>query len=519
MASTTPHTLPEVSGPTHPVYDTFRHVWLQLCHVAEGSGGFLDGSYLIAHPREWVDHDKDTPSVPTKKLKERRTLARYENFADLILRMKLAGLFREPALRRCLDAAGNVAETPHAYLEWTANVDGAGTSLTAWLKAQMTSALIFGHQVLVMDRTGDDGPTHADRAPLTLKAYAPLDVPDWLQASNKALLAVKVVEPVPRESLAVSPTEHALQYRTIEIDAEQARSYVGTSRANASLAAHGFGVLPVVVLYAHRRPTLPLIGLSALSDPMLFIDIYNLTSELRELLRKQTFSMINVQIGTKGDGGLAVDAQEAASLMGTVTGTSNVLMTPGPAQMLSADTDNVSVYRAEIEALLRIIFRLAAIPYDQDSRDAESAEAKRLKRQDYTTVLSGYADELTQAELAIARLWFRGTYGEAWMTEWERAGLQVQYPNTFDDPDPTALLELAQAALSLPLGESKTFRMEHSTRMLPTFLPDANPALQGIIRAELEAVPSPEEQRQDRMDAMAARMAAGRGPVTTGEAA
>jgi hypothetical protein len=506
MATTTTQTTRAASGPTHPVYDTWRHVWEQLAHVAEGSGGFLDGTYLIAHPREWQDHDKARPVVPTKKLLERRTLARYENLADLVIRQKLAGLFREPPLRRCLNEAGEVVET-HPYLEWTEDVDGMGTPLTDWLLSNFRSALIYGHQVLVMDRAGDDGLTQADRAALVLRAFTPLDVPDWLQAPSGHLTAVKLQEPILRTSLA-DPALEGLAYRLTEVTAETARSYTTTQPADVTEVAHGFGELPVVVLYAHRRATVPLIGLSGLSDPMLYIDLYNLTSEQRELLRKQTFSVTNVQLGTRTDGGIAVSVEEAQTMLGSVNSTSNVLFTPGPAQMLTADTGNVEVYQAAIDALIRMIFRLCAIPFDQDSRDAETAEAKRLKRLDYTTVLSGYADELTRAEEQIAVLWFRGTYGESWEAEYERAGLQVQYPSSFDEPSGEEILAQAQAALALPLGESKTFRLEHATKLLPVFLPDANPALQGLIRAELEAVPSPEEQRQERMDAMASRLAA-----------
>jgi hypothetical protein len=508
MATTTTQTTRAASGPTHPVYDTWRHVWEQLAHVAEGSGGFLDGTYLIAHPREWQDHDKPSPSVPTKKLLERRTLARYENLADLVLRQKLAGLFREPPLRRCLNDAGEVIES-HPYLDWTENVDGMGTPLTDWLLSNFRAALIYGHQVLVMDRAGDDGLTQADRAALVLRAFTPLDVPDWLQAPSGHLTAVKLQEPILRVSLSDTAARDGLAYRLTEVTAETARSYTTTEPSAVVEVAHKFGTLPVIVLYAHRRATVPLIGLSGLSDPMLYIDLYNLTSEQRELLRKQTFSVTNVQLGTRADGGIAVSVEEAQTMLGSVNSTSNVLFTPGAASMLTADTGNVEVYQATIDALVRMIFRLCAIPYDAESRDAESAEAKRLKRQDYTTALSGYADELTRAEEQIAALWFRGTYGESWETQYAAAGLQVQYPSSFDEPSAEELLSLATAAQSTTLGESKTFRIEHATKMIPAFIPDATVAVQGLIRAELEAMPSPDEQRQARMGALAVRLSTG----------
>jgi hypothetical protein len=43
------------------------------------------------------------------------------------------------------------------------------------------------------------------------------------------------------------------------------------------------------------------IGQSVLNDPALYVDLYNLTSEQRELLRNQTFSILNVVLGTGPD--------------------------------------------------------------------------------------------------------------------------------------------------------------------------------------------------------------------------
>ena len=37
---------------THPLYALFAPVWRALGDVVEGTGGYLDGTALIAHPRE-----------------------------------------------------------------------------------------------------------------------------------------------------------------------------------------------------------------------------------------------------------------------------------------------------------------------------------------------------------------------------------------------------------------------------------------------------------------------------------
>lgn len=491
-------------GPTHPLYDQWAPIWALLADCADGTGGFQDGTYLIPHPREWDDHKEAVPRVPSKKLKERRALARYERLASVILTLKLGGLFREPATRRVLRQDGSSVEE-HPYLTWCqGDVDGAGHPLDAFLATTYRAALVFGWQWLLMDRTHDDaGTTAAERAPLLLRAYRPLDVPDWIDRSG-ALKAVKIVESVPRVSLDDAPTSDRVRIYAItdsltRITEQDSREALGTRTI-----AHGFGALPIVPLYAHRPDLTAVLGQSALSDPKLYVDLYNLTSEVRELLRKQTFSLLNIPLGAAADGtGPSVSIEQAQAMIGQTTGTANVLYSALPAQYISADTSNVVVYQAERTHLIQTIFRLCAVPFDTDTREAETAEARRLKRQDYTTTLAGYADRLREAELAIAQLWYRGTYGEAWQREWDAATPTVSYPQAFDEPTFAEVLEQAQAALALPLGDSPTFRVEHSSRLVAQFLPDASNEVQAQIRAELEAQPSPAEERAARLEALA----------------
>jgi hypothetical protein len=484
----------------HPDRVTFGPVWERLAHVADGTGGFLDGTYIVAHPREFKDHTSDTPREPSKKLLERRTLARYDHLAGFIIEQKLSGLFRTEPIRR-------MKAPDHPYLKWVeTDVDGAGHSLSEYLRAQYRSALVFGHCFVVVDRAADDGPTAADAAPLVLRGYGPLDAVDWLVDARGVLTGIQFVEAVPRSSFG----QPAAEVLTVTIDATGARKTVhGPSMEPTDLAKadHGFGVLPVTQLFAHRRTTHPVLGQSCLFDPGLFIDLFNLTSELRELLRKQTFSLLNIPLGRGDNGGPATQLESAQALLGQTTGTTGVIFSTERAAYLTAEVENVRVYQETIDALVRQIFRLCAVPYDSDGRDAESAESRRLKRQDYATVLAGYADELERAEYEIAALWFRGHFGvDRWQQEWERAGLEVVYPSEFA-PEPFGdILEQASAALALPVGESRTFRAEHAARLIPKFLPGSSEQTVQAILAEVATLPTPEDERAERYEQMTARL-------------
>lgn len=496
-SSTTP-TQEVVAVTSHPIYLELGDVWRRLAHVAEGTGGFLDGTYLVAHPREWVDHKAENPTTATKKLKERRTLARYENWADTILTLLAGGLFRKQAVRR---AGDDSSETPHAIEDWWLNVDGMDTPIDQWWVQAWKVAAIFGHAIIVMDRDPKPSDTYADAPPLYLRLYTPLDVPDWLVDERGALTGIAVAEAIPRATFTQSVT--GTQVRHILPDGWRVvQRSSGTANAGAVVAQGAWdyqGALPVVVLYGKRRALTPVIGQSILGDPQLFIDDYNLTSEIRELLRKQTFSILNVPLGVGPD---AVTVEQAQIMLGEVTGTANVAFTPEPASYLSPDTSNVTVYQDERTQLRRTMFRLAGLPWEGDSRDAESADSRRIKREDLNQTLGGYAAEIEVADEAIARLWFQATYGARWEREWEAAGVTITWPDTFDSDVLDDVIARTQAAIGLGLG--KTAQKELKKQVVGALLPTATPSTLQEIAKELDA----QEEMPSAVDAQRARLQA-----------
>lgn len=471
---------------THPVYAAFRSLWITLAHAYEGTGGFADGTYLIAHPREWLDHTADRPEKPSKKLLERRRLARYENWPSTIITLLQGALFRTPPSRR----AGS-EDTPHPISQWWDDVDGLGSDCTTWLRRAWVPAAVFGHQVVLMDRPRVAGATAADAPPLFLRTYTPLDVPDWLTDDMGRLVAVALKEHAPRTRFdQQTGTDYV---REVSTTGWRVRGAAAAAATMESQGDHDFaGALPVIVLYARRRALVPLVGYSLLGDPQLYVDGYNLTSEMRELLRKQTFSIINVPLGV---GDQQVSPQAAQAMIGESTGSANVLFTPEAASVLTPDNSNITVYRSELVELTRAIFRASGLPWDADSRDAESAESRRIKREDLNQVLSLYAAELQEAERAIAELWFRGTYGASWQQEWDRAEVSISYPDTFDAEVLDDLIARAQAAIGLDLGPlaSTLLRGQIAAKMLP----DISPEQQQQIQQEIAAVAVYEAEEAD----------------------
>lgn len=501
-------------GTAHPHYIAFYPVWTKLRHVYDGTGGFLDGTYLVAHPREWEDHSvaelaedgktvlrytpNPNPVKPTRKLKTRRSLARYENIAGPIIEQKIAALFRQPITRLLYASADDQTrerQAPgHPYSQWVENCDGYGTHLDDFMVEANRVAQIFGHSFVVMDRPVGPVPTSmAEQRLPVLRLYAPLDAPDWLLDENGQLQAIALLEAIPRASLD-EPTE-TLNFRRRILTAQ---TWQVVTRGQPSEAMpHDFGRLPVVPLYAKRRGLVPLLGQSVLYDPQLYIDVYNITSELRELLRNQTFGILNVPLGT---GETAQGVDDAKRMMGASTGTDNVLFTATQAAYIQPDSSNVTVYQQERADLLRTIYRLTNTPYESDSKDAEAEGSLQLKREDFNQLEAALADECERAEYALAELFFRAHFGPRWEAELEAADLSIQYPQTFDPTPFDELLEQAQAMTAL--GMPHPVMQAVMKQIVPQALPGATHAQITELHKAIEQMEDPAIQRQKEQEAL-----------------
>ena len=484
-------------GVSHPLFVAYRPAWVKLLDVYEGTGGFLDPArpYLEPHPREWLDHsvprkDEDgnilgyepntSPTKPSPKLTERRRLAVYENVAATLVDQLQAALFRGSVSRTFKEEQ----EARRPIQDFWDDADGLDTPWHALLKEAWKPAGTFGHIFLYLEMV-------EDRDIPVVRLYTPLDVPDWLTDDRGALTAVKFLEAAPRTDFrtAAAMSEREIRVRVVTAEGWELQDTKGTVLEGGP---HPFGILPVVPLYSRRRSLLPIIGKSVLGDPQQYIDLYNQDSEARELLRKQTFSILNVVVG-ESPAGLIAEQQK----MGQQAGTGNVLFTSQAAQYLSPDSGNIEAYHASMDRRIRTIYRLALLPWDTDSREAESAESRRIKREDLNQQLAGFADELQRAERKVSELVYRARYGDAWERWWENDGLTVAWPQTFDVAPLVELLDGYERATGLDLGETAT--KEAKKRAALALLPDVSEATRAKIHSEIEAleVKTAEEKRQE----------------------
>ncbi len=492
---------------THREYAKWKPSWSTALDVYEGAGGFLDPErpYLVPHPREFLDHSikledgstapNPNPRQPSPKLKMRRRLARYENVAEIIVQAPMGALFQQAP-----DRVFGREKTNKDLLAFWANCDGKGTAIDTAMQDAWLVAAVFGHAILLLDKPETEGATAAETGLPRLCRYTPLDLIDWLVDDYGELTAVKLVEPVARTSFESNPNVELLQVRIV--DAEKWALYDAKGK-KTSEGEHGFGRLPVQILYGKRRPLTPIIGKAVMGDPQLYVDLYNLVSEVRELLRNQTFAVLNLPIGTTGD------LQREQELIGRQSGTSNVLFSTNPAQYLSPQGDNVSAYHEHIDRLSRMIYRLAAVPWESDSRVAEAAESRRIKREEQTNVLQKYARELQHVDRQIVDLVYRAKMGPD-QAEKRQAedGVQVSYPTEFSPPDLESVAKEAAKAVSLELGSLAT--KELKKRTVRAFLPNLETKQLREIDDEIDAqeILTTAERQQSLLEATALRLPA-----------
>jgi hypothetical protein len=496
---------------THPLYTTWAPTWRLLRDVYEGAGGFLVATrpYLAAHPREYLDALVDgrvnlNPRQPSPKLTARRTLARYENLAAAVVDTLAGALFRQDPQRLVGDGQSEVVQPIDRFWE---NADGRGRDLSDVLRDAWIAAAVYGHAFLVLDRPSGREVRDVDSAIPYVRLYTPLDVVDWICNEDGDLTAIMVAEAPARttfeQSAAVAQTQ--VVYRTIDATQWQVISQpTATREAQVEDAGpHGFGVLPVVVLYGATRPLTPVIGASLLGDPAIYIDHYNLLSEVRELLRNQTFGQLAVQVGPDAD----LIREHQAVTQGY--GTTNAIVSSGTVSYVSPDSENVRVYHEHIDRVVRQIFRLARVPWEGDSKQTESGDSRSLKREDLNTTLAGYADELERVELALARLVYRGVYGATWEATWTADTVTVIYPDQFDPTPFEVLAQRFTTVMGMDPGETavKTLKKRTVREALPDLTPSQLTAIDGEI--EGQEILTKDEQRQQQLESAMTRLAAG----------
>ena len=176
---------------------------------------------------------------------------------------------------------------------------------------------------------------------------------------------------------------------------------------------HPFGECPVLAFT--ESGTFPHVGnFAQIAD--LSRRYYNARSELDEILRAQTFSLMTYQIPAGG----FTDMKTLANDVGATVGTQNMLIHEGVAPSFIAPSDGpATVYQSVLQGLTEAIGRIS-FSIQPSQTQAESGVALNIRFQDLNSALSAFAQRMQDLE---SRMWsivtgYRGL-SKAPTAQWE----------------------------------------------------------------------------------------------------
>jgi len=407
-----------------------------LIDAYTGKGGFLDGNYLIPHPRE-----------SDEKFSRRKKLAVYPNYVKKVVDSYLSHLFKKSPVRSI--------ETQE-YQEFIQDVDKQGTYIDDFMRRSFKLAMITGTIFIIVDKPQGKAKTKLEEKQLGLKPYLALRTKSQLYNytldSYGRLSSITFIETQP---------DGTTVYRYFDT-----KSWIVSKdperKKVQSQGEHKLGVVPVIPLHS----TDPLLPTDLTAPPWILdianlnFDLYNALSELRELFRNQTFSIFTIPVKDQAD------AEKLKDL--TISTENAIPYNPeggGKPDFIAPPPDPVQSYMQYIENLIQQIYRLANLEFTGGVQ--KSGIAKEYDWLEFNRTLTSFAQQCEQAEYKIANL----------VCKWQGTEFKgyIQYPRDFSIRNLAEELETAMNAITaqiLPPTGVVELRKKLSRDILGEFVDD-----------------------------------------------
>ena len=344
--------------------------WKLAIAAYNGSGGFADGSYLDKYPRESDD-----------KYKQRQAVAYYDS------------IFKQKVQRYCgylyKKAVGRATKNKLIELILK-DADNRGNSIDVFMSSFAHEAKVRGSMLLLVDMPKEVPPTLKDQIDQRAVPYfvpiASERVTRYKLDKFGAFAWIEFTDVLDEST----PTEEKKQNITRYYDANVWIVKDGDDVIDQG--QHGLGVCPV--LQFAENGTYPCIG-EFTQIGQLAKRHYNLNSELDEILRSQTFSLLTIQATAPKDVEVNIGTDNAMAYGANME-------RPGFIAPPSAPADT---YQKKIEA---IEARIDAIAYDTTTgKGAESGISLEIKFQGLNGSLGNFAVRLQDIERRAFDVAFR----------------------------------------------------------------------------------------------------------------
>lgn len=248
---------------------------------------------------------------------------------------------------------------------------------------------------------------------------------------------------------------------------------------------HGLGFVPITCAYDKRSKKVKnFYGISSVAD-IAFIarDVYNSCSELRQILRDQTFAFLALQ-GT---------ASEYSEL---TLGICKGLLYPegrNAPEYVSPPADNAQMYFNHIDRQVAKIYQLAKLEGGSAKFEGQDAveQSGVSKAWDFNETNSALSDKALNLEDAELRIWQQ----YAIIVGQNKFEGSVQYPNEFSVSSLMEDLNEAEKAARVQLGE--TFMKEVKKAIHKKKFPRADEKLLVQMEKELDVVQEEEKKANE----------------------
>jgi hypothetical protein len=437
----------------HPIYRKYRDYFNFLLDSYEGGKDYCEakvGNLGAGIAKVYVNgHEFKTstnanlfqhPKERYQDYQSRLDMAYYYNFCSPIVDIYSDHLFKQPII----EDFGSIEDV---VTERKENIDNKGSSIGELRKEISDMAQIYGHIFVTTDSPQYEGRviSKADVLENNLLPYFtihhPQSVINWALDEFGSPYWVLIKECLDANPDPFNFNKNKLDNSFYRLWTRQEWILYDGEYNEIDRGTHALGVVPITCVFEKQsKKVRNFLGISAIAD-IAFItrDIFNSCSELKQILRDQTFSFLALQ-------GKAGDYNEVE--VGTNKGLIYPPETATP-QYISPPSANAEVYFKHIDRQVSKIFQLAkleggSVQAPDQSATMQSGVSKAWDFNQTNSALSKKAGNLEDGETKMWQMFAKWND-----TEFDGS---IEYPHEFDVKSLNSDLDEAEKMFRISLG-------------------------------------------------------------------
>jgi len=476
----------------HPIYRKYYDYWNFLLQSYEGgidysqsslekSQNLNTGVQVLVGGKELTDKRSvnlfQHPKERSEDYNARVKMSYYYNFCSPILDIYTNHLFNKPVIEKF----DGINETALKAREM--DIDGKGSSISEFRKEVADMTQLYGHMFIVCDNPKVNQPIITLQDKINTKmfpyfcTYQPQDVINWSVDSFGQCNWVLLREVADINATAESFDEKVQMLFNYRLLTKTGWMLVDSKYELLDEGFYNIGKVPMVCSYNKQsKKAKSFLGISEIAD-IAFIarDVYNACSELRQILRDQTFAFLALQ-------GTADEYSEVS------VGTSKGLLYPEGRNApiyVSPASQNAEVYFSHIDRQVSKMFQLAKL-------EGGSAEFKGQSAVEQSGVSKAWDFNQTNAALSRKAQNLEDAEEKLWQIFAKQDGNEfqgsIQYTEEFSVKDLNSELDEAEKLIKLNLG--KMFTKEIKMAIVKRKFPRIDEKDLSQIESEIDAEPA-----------------------------